>query len=168
MRKLRVIKHRPQITIFTAVACIAILSVASGCGGGKDTSETVRAAAISLQQAMNEASRNIDEARGTRSSLDKLSSVLKPSIAQTGDVIVTLTPKAGSEGAEAELLKAAQEQRTFLQYSADAAGATSWKVGKGNLARAKEASRRAVDTHAQIAQDKRLSRSSWNLVATVR
>lgn len=153
MKQTRVTTHQAWALSLSLLAFAGISFSAIGCGGEGQDSETAKAAAISLQQAMTDASRNIDSVSGTRSSLDRLSSVLKPSIAQTGDVIVTLTPKAGSQGVESDLLKAAQQQRTFLQYAADAADSSSWRVGKGNLSRANQSSRRAVDAYQGVAEE---------------
>ena len=153
MKQIRVITQQSRSLPLSLLALAAVVVFAAGCGGQDQDSETAKAAAISLQQAMTDASRNIDSVSGTRSSLDKLNSVLKPSIAQTGDVIVTLTPKAGSQTVESDLLKAAQQQRTFLQYAADAADSSSWKVGKGDLSRANQSSRRAVDAYQGVAEE---------------
>lgn len=136
----------------TLIAAAGVGVVLAGCGGSGGSSETSRAAAISLQQSMNSAARNIDEVRATHSSLDRLESVLGPSIAQTNDVVVTLTPKSGAGGVDSQLLEASRQQRSFLQFAANAAGARSVKAGRGDLARARAAGRKATDTYSEIVQ----------------
>ena len=135
------------------VALGVVAVAAAGCGGSDGSSETSRAAAISLQQAMNNAARNIDEVQAKRSSLDRLSSVLEPSIAQTNDVVVSLTPKSGSDGIDSQLLEASRQQRSFLQFAANAAEARSWNAGRGDLSRARTAGRRATDSYSAITQE---------------
>ena len=137
-----------------AIFGIVALSL-SGCGsnGTKEASQTARAAGASLQEAMDDAARNIDEVQGRRSSLDRLSSNLKPSIAQTGDVVVTLTPNAGSQGAEASLLNAARDQRSFIQFAADAAAARSRSVANSALSRARSFGLRATTAYSKLGQD---------------
>ena len=146
-------RHEGLIPALAAVALVAL--AASGCGGdgSKDASQTSRAAGASLQQAMDDAARNIDEVQGKRSSLDRLSSNLKPSIAQTGDVVVTLTPNGGNGGAEAALLNAARSQRSFLQFAADAAAARSKTAANSAVGRARSFGRQASSAYASIAQD---------------
>ena len=137
-----------------AIFGIAAISVA-GCGsnGTQEASQTARAAGASLQEAMDDAARNIDEVQGRRSSLDRLSSNLKPSIAQTGDVGVTLTPNAGSKGAEASLLDAARDQRSFIQFAADAAAARSRSIANSALSRARSFGLRATTAYSKLGQD---------------
>src|SRR5687767_2538000 len=104
-------------TRLLAALCLSGLLLVYGCGGdsAKDEgdakpTESLRAAALSLQQAMNSVSREIDVMSSTRDSLDRLGATLQPAISQTSDVIGLLTPKAGSDGAEAQLLKGARQQ----------------------------------------------------------
>ena len=149
-------KGRRDLELLTALAAVALVTLAfSGCGGdgSKDASQTARAAGASLQQAMDDAARNIDEVQGKRSSLDRLSSNLKPSIAQTGDVVVTLTPNSGNGGADAALLNAARSQRSFLQFAADAAAARSKTAASSAVGRARSFGRQASSAYSSIAQD---------------
>lgn len=142
-------------------ALIGLMLVSTGCGGGSSKTDTattagpsqaIRAAALSLQQAMDSSSRSIDGVRGTRDSLDRLGASLEPAIAQTSDVIGLLTPKAASAGDESLLLTAARQQRTFLQFAADATRTRSPQAAKSAIARAREAGRRASDAYAALAQ----------------
>lgn len=138
-------------------ACAALFF--SGCGGDeKDQStgkpsETARAAALSLQQAMDRASRSIDQVRRTRSSVERLGVSLQPTVAQTSDVIVLLTPKAASEGPESALLTAARQQRSFLQFSSDATRSQSRRAANSALARAQAAGARASVSYARVARE---------------
>jgi hypothetical protein len=141
-----------------AVAFVTTSLVAAGCGGGDDdesgeASKAARSGAVSLQQAMDTASRAIDEVRGTKSSLERLSSRLEPAISQTGDVVVLLTPEAADGEAEARLLTGARQQRTFLQYAQDAAGARSESAASSALRRARTAGRQASATYARVARE---------------
>lgn len=142
----------------TAAAAAALVITACG-GGGDDSSSTdgtatssQRAAAVSLQQAMNTASGAIDDVRGTRASLERLGATLQPTIAQTGDVIGVLTPKAGTDTPEALLLTAARQQRTFLQFAHDSTDARSRAAATSALARARAAGQRATAAYAVVAQ----------------
>jgi hypothetical protein len=141
-----------------AVAFATTSLVAAGCGGGDDdesgeASKAARSGAVSLQQAMDTSSRAIDEVRGTKSSLERLSSRLEPAISQTGDVVVLLTPEAADGEAEARLLTGARQQRTFLQYAQDAAGARSESAASSALRRARTAGRQASATYARVARE---------------
>ena len=142
-----------------ACTCLsAALLIVAGCGGDSKNedsaagSKSVRAAALSLQQAMDSSSRAVDDVRGTRDSLERLRSVLQPAIAQTNDVIGLLTPKADAAGAESMLLKAAREQRSFLQYAADATGSRSRGAANSAMARTRSTGRRASTAYSDIAQ----------------
>ena len=141
-----------------AVTCLSLVAlIGAGCGGdsnGDDsggTAKSVRAAALSLQQAMDSSSRAVDGVRGTRDSLDRLRAVLQPAIAQTGDVIVVLTPKQDA-AAEGALLKAAREQRSFLQYAADATNTRTRRAANSAMARTRSAGQHASSAYAEIAQ----------------
>lgn len=140
-----------------ALLVLALAAVAAGCGGGDDdegeTSQATRSAAVSLQQAMDTAARAIDEVRGTRASLERLSSRLQPPLAQTGDVVALLTPKAAEGDTEARLLAGARQQRTFLQYARDAAGASSQSAASSALRRARSSGRQASATYARLARE---------------
>jgi hypothetical protein len=144
---------RAILVVALATASLAI----AGCGGGDDeggeASKAARSGAVSLQQAMDTASRAIDEVRGTKSSLERLSSRLEPAISQTGDVVVLLTPEAADGEAEARLLTGARQQRTFLQYAQDAAGASSESAASSALRRARSAGRQASATYARVARE---------------
>jgi len=143
--------------------CVAIGLVAvTGCGGGGGGSTTTtttgpsksaRAAALSLQQAMDSSSRAIDDVRRSRTSLERLGASLQPTIAQTSDVIVLLTPQATGSGPEVRLLSAARQQRSFLQFASDAAGDNSRRAANSALVRARAAGRRASDTYAAITRE---------------
>lgn len=133
-----------------------LLVVPAGCGGGDDeeeTSKSTRSAAVSLQQAMDTAARAMDEVRGPRSSLERLSSRLQPPLAQTGDVVALLTPTASDGETEARLLTGARQQRTFLQYAEDAAGARSRSAATSALRRARSSGRQASATYARLARE---------------
>jgi hypothetical protein len=132
--------------------------VFAGCGGSGDDkakggSESLRAAALSLRQAMDSSARAIDDVHGTRASLERLGAVLQPAVSQTSDVIGLLAPKATSAGPEKLLLKAAREQRSFLQYAVDATSTRSRRSGNSAVARTRAAGRRASSAYADIAQD---------------
>jgi hypothetical protein len=73
-------------------------------------------------------------------------------MAQTGDVIVLLTPKATGDGNENKLLDAARQQRSFLQFALDATRTRSWRAGNSALKRARAAGRRATDAYSAITQ----------------
>ena len=141
-----------------ALSCVSgLLLVASGCGESSDasrtgSSESTRAAALSLQQAMDGTSRAVDDTRSTPDSIERLGASLQPAIAQTSDVIGLLTPKATSAGADGMLLEAAREQRSFLQFAADATHSRSRKAASSSLARSRDAGRRASVGYSKIAQ----------------
>lgn len=131
----------------------------SACGGGGDSNnaadgarESQRAAAISLQQAMDASSRSIDAVRGTRDSLERLGASLQPQIAQTGDVIGLLTPKSAAEEADKLLLAAAREQRSFLQFVAGSTESRSISAAANSVTRAREAGKRATAAYSAVAQ----------------
>lgn len=119
---------RPHRLIATLCLGALVLAV-SGCGGGSKNTNTaeaplspaLREGARSLQAAMTSVSGEIDGMRSTRDSLDRLGATLQPAISQTSDVIGLLAPKGTSGGAEGLLLKGARQQRSFLQFAADAA-----------------------------------------------
>lgn len=144
---------------------VALLSAAvvAGCGGGGDetaatSGKSARAAALSLQQAMNRASQGIDQVRRTQASVERLGATLQSPIAQTGDVVVLLTPQAGTSGPEATLLTAGRQQRSFLQFASDATDASSRRAANNALARAEAAGRRASATYERLAaQDNTLA-----------
>lgn len=142
------------------LACLSVSLVAiAGCGGNSNgdsggSSKSIRAAALSLQQAMNASAEAIDGVHGTRDALDRLGATLQPTVAQTGDVIGLLTPKADAANAEMMLLKAAREQRSFLQFAADATGSRSRRAGNSAMARTRAAGRRAASAYADISQQK--------------
>jgi hypothetical protein len=136
--------------------CGLVALVMAGCGGSNEptatTPQPLRAAGVSLQQAMDSSARAIDGVRGTRDSLERLGASLEPGIAQTGDVIVLLTPKATSAGTETMLLSAAREQRSFLQFAADSTRTRSSRAANSAIERAREAGRRASTAYAAITQ----------------
>lgn len=138
--------------------CLVLISpLVVGCGGNSDggsdgSSKSVRAAALSLQQAMNTSAEAIDGVHGARAALDRVRAVLQPAIAQTGDVIGLLTPKADTANTESSLLKAAREQRSFLQFAADATQSRRRSEGDSAMARTRSAGRRAAAAYADIAQ----------------
>jgi hypothetical protein len=143
----------------SAVTCVGVTLVfTAGCGGSGDTKDTssapkpLRAAAISLQQAMDSSARAIDGVRGTRDSIERVGASLQPAVAQTGDVIVLLTPKASGDGVESKLLSAAREQRSFLQFTADATSARSRTAANSAIQRARSAGGRAAAAYAVVAQ----------------
>lgn len=145
--------------VLAALTLAGLLLSASGCGGessdseaGAKPSEPLRAAALSLQQAMNSVSREIDVMNATRASLDRLGATLQPAISQTSDVIGLLTPKATSDGPEAQLLKGARQQRSFLQFAADATNARTRASANSSLGRARAAGREATSAYADVAQ----------------
>lgn len=164
MMNARIARARQTSTIrarrVLTASCIAgLLLTAAGCGGGSggdepgaNPSESLRAAALSLQQAMNSVSREIDVMSSTRASLDRLGATLQPAISQTSDVIGLLTPKATSDGPEAQLLKGARQQRSFLQFAADAANKRTRASANTSLARARAAGRLATGAYADVAE----------------
>jgi len=101
---------------------------------------------------MNSVSREIDVMSSTRDSLDRLGATLQPAISQTSDVIGLLTPKASSAGAEAQLLKGARQQRSFLQFAADATGSRTRRSANSSLARARAAGRQATSAYSDVAE----------------
>ena len=156
----RTLRRGDAIRAGIAATAAAVLLSASGCGGGDSKkssadagqSQALRAAALSLQSAMDTSSRAIDGVRGTRASLERLGASLEPAIAQTGDVIGVLTPKAGTSTPESKLLNAARQQRTFLQFAADSTKSRSRSAANSALDRARDAGRRASTAYAGIAR----------------
>lgn len=144
---------RPAWRPLAAGAGAAALLGLTACGGGSNTppgpSQSLRSAAVSLQEAMDATARAIDGVRPTRESLERAASNLGPQIAQTSDVIGSL---AAGEGAEQQLLKAARDQRTFLQFAVDGARSRSRRAADSALTRGRDAGRRASTAYAQIAQ----------------
>ena len=145
--------------VLAGLSLSGLLLFASACGGdsgndepGAKPSESLRAAALSLQQAMNSVSREIDVMSSTRASLDRLGATLQPAISQTSDVIGLLTPKATSDGTEAQLLKGARQQRSFLQFAADATSKRTRASANSSLGRARAAGRGATSAYADVAQ----------------
>lgn len=145
------------------VAAVASLLVAtaalSACGlpGAKADSDessdkTVKAAALSLQQAMDSSARAIDGVRGTRESLDRLGSSLQSSVDQTNDVINVLMPRAADSPGEQGLLQAARDQRSFLQEASSAAGSRSRASALSALSRARETGQKATVSYTTTAQ----------------
>lgn len=140
------------------VACLVIGVVAAltGCGSGSEPtsgpSASLRASSLQLREAMDASARAIDEVRTTRDSLERVAASLGPQIAQTNDVIGVLTSKATGDNAESALVKAAREQRSFLQFAVDAARSRSAKAATSVLNRGREAGRRASAAYAQIAE----------------
>jgi len=146
--------------LLVSAGVVAALLIA-GCGGGDEAAKTttadqaaspLRAAALSLQQAMDSTARAIDGVRGTRDSVDRLGASIQPAIAQTGDVIVLLTPKATGDGNESKLLIAAREQRSFLQFALDSTRTRSRRAASSALQRARDAGRRAANAYTAITQ----------------
>lgn len=142
-----------------AFLCTSGILLLTGCGGSGDTNggsstttKPLRAAAISLQQAMDASARAIDGVRGTRDSIERLGASLQPAVAQTGDVIVLLTPQASGDGVESKLLSAAREQRSFLQFTADATSARSRPAANSAMQRARAAGGRAATAYAAVTQ----------------
>lgn len=140
----------------SAAIAVGLASVAlTACGGGEDSeevSQSTQAAATSLQEAMDSSARAMDRVDGNRNSLDQLASSLQPAISQTSDVIVLMTPKAEGGGVEKQLLTAARQQRTFLQFSLDAAKARSRKSANATLERVRGAGTRAADSYSAVAR----------------
>ncbi|WP_372790798.1 hypothetical protein [Paraconexibacter sp.] len=141
------------------VALVVLALAVVGCGGDDDgdkgatsATQAQRAAALSLQQAMDAAARSIDSVRGTRDSLERMGASLEPQIAQTGDVIVLLTPQAAETDAGRMLLEAAREQRSFLQFASDSATSRSKSAASSLVTRARDAGRRASDAYSRLAQ----------------
>jgi len=112
----------------------------------------VRAAALSLQQAMDSSARSIDAVRSTRDSLERLAASVGPAIAQTSDVIGLLTPQAADAGTERSLLTAARDQRSFLQFTVDATRSRSRRAASSGISRARSAGRRASEAYSDLAQ----------------
>lgn len=152
--------------IGVALSCAGVLGLAScgGSSGGGGTSsattaastasKTVRAGGLSLQAAMDASARAIDGVRGTRDSLERLGASLQPTIAQTGDVIVLLTPAAadGDANTASQLLSAARQQRSFLQFAKDATDARANGAANNAINRARQAGVRATSAYARITQ----------------
>lgn len=138
----------------------AALALVAGCGGGGSSSSTTtssssqaqRAAAVSLQQAMDTSSRAIDGVRGTRASLERLTASLQPMVAQTSDVIGVLTPLAAEAGIDSTLLNAARQQRSFLQFAADSASARTRRAAESAIERARGAGLRASNAYSSVAR----------------
>jgi hypothetical protein len=150
------IRHTRSLT---AICVSGLVLAAAGCGSGSNNdqpnsqpSQALHAAALSLQQAMNSTSREIDDMRSTRQSLDRLGATLQPTISQTNDVIGILTPKATSPGPEAALLEGAREQRSFLQFASTSANIRSPGSTNSALARTRAAGRRATSAYAAVAE----------------
>lgn len=137
-----------------ATGIAAVLMAVSGCGGSdkaEASTSVSRAAASSLQQAMTATARAIDGVRGTKGSLASLGSSLQSSLDQTGDVISLLTPRATDSPADQGLLKAARDQRSFLQFASAAAAARSRGTGLSAVASARTAGGRASSDYASLA-----------------
>lgn len=151
---------RARRRVAEAAAAVALFSIGvTGCGGGdedsassKSGSEAQRAAALSLKQAMDASGRTIDGVRGTRDSVERVGASLKPQIAQTSDVIAVLTPTALKSDLDRMMLDAAREQRSFLQFSADATTSRSRKAARSAISRAREVGRRASGAYEEIAR----------------
>lgn len=132
--------------LLSSVAASALLT---GCGGGID--EATKTGAQSLQEAMDASSRAIDEARGTRSSLDNLASNLETAADQTSDVVGVLAAK--DDDASQLVVAAAREQRTFLQQAERAASARSRGTAQTALTQTRAAARRATDAYTKAARE---------------
>lgn len=151
--------QRGWVRVFVAGALTSAALMLTACGGDGENSDedtpqkAVRAAALSLQQAMDSSARSIDAVRGTRDSLERLAASLGPAIAQTSDVIGLLTPQAADAGTERSLLAAARDQRSFLQFSVDATRSRSRRAASSGISRARSAGRRASEAYSEIAQD---------------
>lgn len=150
--------RRVRLQLAGALTSGALILVACGGGGesgGNDTpqsSKAVRAAALSLQQAMDSSARSIDAVRSTRDSLERLAASVGPAIAQTSDVIGLLTPQAADAGTERSLLTAARDQRSFLQFTVDATRSRSRRAASSGISRARSAGRRASEAYSDLAQ----------------
>lgn len=147
-----------RVPLMLAAVVMASGMLLGGCGGGGGatsttgaTSETARAAALSLQQAMNRAAQTIDGVRKTRTSVQNAGASLENARAQTGDVVVLLTPKASSTGIESALLTAARQQRSFLQFAIDSTDAQTRRAANSALRRAEGAGARASASYERIA-----------------
>lgn len=136
---------------------VALVLTISACGGSdeKQTPKAIEDASLSLKETMNDASRDLDQVRNTRSSLDRLSSVLQDKVSSTSEDISILKLNASSDKTASQLLVAAEQQRSFLQYAANSARARSWKTAKGDLSRANEAGQRAVNRYENVASQNR-------------
>lgn len=154
----RAVRRRGTLRGAAAIVSAASLLAASCGGGGTKATETTgptqaqRAAALSLQQAMNSASRAIDDARGTRDSLERLAASLQSPTSQTSDVIGLLTPQATGTPVNRTLLSAARQQRSFLQFAAESTTARTRRAANSAVVRARDAGRRASDTYARLAR----------------
>jgi hypothetical protein len=135
---------------------VGVVGALAACGGDSKQeagpSPALRASALSLRQAMDASARAIDEVRATRDELERVAASLGPQIAQTNDVIGVLTSKAAGANADSKLLKAAREQRSFLQFAVDATRSRSSRAANSVLARCRAAGRRASNAYAEIAQ----------------
>lgn len=141
---------RPRLVSAAALAAILVMPLV-GCGEA-DVSSSTRQGAISLRSAMDSASRGIDNVRPTRASLDNLSSSLRDSTDQTGDVIAILTP-LGDDPAAALLLDAARKQRSFLQDAQTAASATKRSTALASVAQARTAGTAASEAYSAVTRD---------------
>jgi len=140
---------RHVLLLSTATAILALGS-ASGCGSDSDTSQasdSAKAGAKSLTQAMNRAAIAFDDIGSTRASLDRFGQDISGPISQTSDVIALL----GSDNdAEKTLLTAAKQQRTFLQASKEAGISRTRKAAVRAANNARSAGRRAIASYSRV------------------
>lgn len=137
-----------------AFGLFAVAAGIVGCGSSKPEAGEgdIKTAATSLQKAMTSSSRAIDSVRGTRSSVERASSSLQLALADTGDAISLLTPRATSAKSYSLMLQAARDQRTFLQLAVDATETRSRSAAAGALRRSNAAGGLAADEYAQLAR----------------
>jgi hypothetical protein len=143
-------KSRRLLSLFTITAVIPLGVAASGCGGSDDSasaSDSAKAGAKSLTQAMNRASTAFDDIGSTRASLDRFGQDIGNPISQTGDVIALL---GTGNDAEKVLLTAARQQRTFLQTAKEAATSRTRAAAVRAADNARSAGKRAVASYSRV------------------
>ncbi len=141
---------RRLLSLFTILALITLGLTASGCGGDEDSSsasDSAKAGAKSLTQAMNRASTAFDDIGSTRASLDRFGQDIENPISQTGDVIALL---GTGNDAEKLLLTAARQQRTFLQTAKEAAVSRTRAAAVRAADNARAAGKRAVASYSRV------------------
>lgn len=141
---------RRFLSLLSISALLPLALLAGGCGdsgGSSSASDTAKAGAKSLTQAMNRAALSFDDIGSTRASLDRFGQDIGGPIAQTSDVIALL---GGDNKAEQVLLTAARQQRTFLQAAEEAATSRTRDAAVRAANNARSAGRRAAASYSRV------------------